>query len=37
MMCRAKAGEAAFLAVYEKLYEAPDPAPGLLWALVCPL
>ncbi|KAK9805811.1 hypothetical protein WJX73_002612 [Symbiochloris irregularis] len=30
---RAKAGEAAFLAVYERMYEAPDPAPGLLWAL----
>lgn len=37
LLYRSKAGEAAFLAVYEKLYEAPDPAPGLLWALVTPL
>ncbi len=33
-MCRAKFGEAAFLDVYQKLYEAPDPAPALAYALV---
>lgn len=32
--CRAKFGEAAFLDVYQKLYEAPDPAPTLNGALV---
>lgn len=32
--CRAKFGEAAFLDVYQKLYEAPDPAPPLAFALV---
>lgn len=31
---RAKAGEAAFLDVYQKLYEAPDPAPALAAGLV---
>ncbi|BDA49351.1 Protein CASP [Coccomyxa sp. Obi] len=30
---RAKFGEAAFLDVYQKLYEAPDPAPHLAFAL----
>ncbi|CAL8464232.1 g3767 [Coccomyxa elongata] len=30
---RAKFGEAAFLDVYQKLYEAPDPAPPLAFAL----
>ncbi|KAK9917963.1 hypothetical protein WJX75_000085 [Coccomyxa subellipsoidea] len=30
---RAKFGEAAFLDVYQKLYEAPDPAPALAYAL----
>ncbi len=28
--CRAKFGEAAFLEVYQKLYEAPDPATVLI-------
>lgn len=32
--CRAKFGEAAFLDVYQKLYEAPDPAPTLNGAMV---
>lgn len=31
---RAKAAEASFLEVYQKLYEAPDPAPTLAAALV---
>jgi hypothetical protein len=31
---RAKAGEAAFLDVYQKLYEAPNPAPALSAGLV---
>lgn len=31
---RAKFGEAAFLDVYQKLYEAPDPAPILSGAMV---
>ena len=31
---RAKFGEAAFLDVYQKLYEAPDPAPVLSGAMV---
>lgn len=35
--CRAKFSEAAFLDVYQKLYEAPDPAQPLLNALVNPL
>jgi hypothetical protein len=34
--CRAKFGETAFLDVYQKLYEAPDPAPALSTALVRP-
>lgn len=34
ILCRAKAGEAAFLDVYQKLYEAPDPSPALGHALV---
>ena len=33
---RAKFGESAFLDVYQKLYEAPDPAPALAAALVRP-
>ena len=32
--CRAKYGESAFLEVYQKLYEAPDPATVLTSALV---
>lgn len=32
--CRAKLGEAAFLDIYQKLYEAPDPVPALSHALV---
>ena len=32
--CRAKAGETAFLDLYQKLYEAPDPAPCLLHSFV---
>lgn len=31
---RAKAGENAFLDVYQRLYEAPDPAPALKDGLV---
>ena len=31
---RAKHGEQAFLDVYQNLYEAPDPAPALIAALV---
>jgi hypothetical protein len=31
---RAKCAETAFLNVYQKLYEAPDPAPTLSFALV---
>lgn len=31
---RAKSGEGAFLDVYQKLYEAPDPAPALAAGLV---
>ena len=31
---RAKHGESAFLDVYQKLYEAPDPAAALIAALV---
>ncbi len=30
---RAKFGESAFLDVYQKLYEAPDPGPALALAL----
>lgn len=33
---RAKHGESAFLDVYQKLYEAPDPAAALIAALVRP-
>ena len=33
---RAKHGEAAFLGVYQKLYEAPDPVPALASAAVSP-
>lgn len=33
---RAKSAEASFLEVYQKLYEAPDPAPTLAAALVRP-
>ena len=33
-MCRAKFGEQAFLDIYQKLYEAPDPAPMLSLGLV---
>lgn len=36
LQCRAKFGESAFLDVYQKLYEAPDPAPSLGTALVSP-
>ncbi len=32
--CRAKFGESAFLEVYQKLYEAPDPAAVLISAAV---
>ena len=32
--CRAKFGESAFLEVYQKLYEAPDPAVVLISAAV---
>jgi hypothetical protein len=32
---RAKFGESAFLDIYQKLYEAPDPAPALAAGLVC--
>lgn len=32
--CRAKFGESAFLEVYQKLYEAPDPATVLISAAV---
>ena len=31
---RAKYGEAAFLGVYQKMYEAPDPVPALASAAV---
>lgn len=31
---RARAGEAAFLDVYQRLYEAPDPSPALALGLV---
>ena len=31
---RAQHGERAFLDVYQNLYEAPDPAPALIAALV---
>ena len=34
--CRAKFSEAAFLNVYVRLSEAPDPGPVLQWALVSP-
>lgn len=33
LLCRAKHGESAYLELYQKLYEAPDPAPGLLLAV----
>ena len=33
-LCRAKFGETAYLNVYQKLYEAPDPAPSLSTAMV---
>ncbi len=36
LLCRAKFGETAFLDVYQKLYEAPDPTPALCVALVSP-
>ena len=31
---RAKLGEAAFLDIYQRLYEAPDPAAALMAGLV---
>ena len=34
--CRAKYGESAFLEVYQKLYEAPDPSAVLVNAAVSP-